>query len=119
LAVVVLRVAVAATARVAAAESRLTLMPCSSRDRSTAFIRFGATAASSRAALSWPLSTEPLVRPCLSRVCSAGWLNSWGRAAVADPAGLADFLDTGDTDYLSSRTRGTAHAITGTPWVPM
>ena len=55
-----------------------------------------------------PLSTEPLVRPCLSSFCSAGWENSWGR----DGAGLAAFLDTGDTDYLSSRTRGTAHVIT-------
>ncbi len=116
-AVVVLRVAVAATARLAVAVSRVTVMPCSSSERSTAFIRLGATSAPSSAARSWVLSTEPLVRPCLSSVCRAGWLNSWGSEEAA-PSGLEAFFDTGDTDDLSSRTRGTAHAIAGTRSMP-
>jgi len=111
LAVVLVRVLVAATAREAVAGSRVTWMPCSSSARSTTFIRLGAICASSSATRSCSASTEPWVRPCLSRVCRAGRENSWGR----DGAGLAAFLDTGDTDYLSSLTRGTACAITGTP----
>jgi hypothetical protein len=43
----------------------------------------------------------------------AGWLNSVGRDEADDPAGVAAFFDTGDTDYLSSRIRGTAHTIAG------
>ncbi len=108
-AVAVRRVVVAATARDAVTASRVTVMPCSSSERSTTFIRFGGTSAPSSASRRAPLSTEPLVRPCMSSCCRAGWVNSVGR----DGAGLAVFLDTGDTDYLSSRDRGTAHAIAG------
>ncbi len=98
---------VAATAREAVAGSRVTVMPCSSRERSTAFMRFGGTSAPTRAVRSCSLSTDPWVLPSRTSSCRAGWENSCGSGRV----GLSEaFWDTGDTDYLSSRTRS-AHAV--------
>ena len=85
-AVVVRRADVAATARCAVSVSRVTWMPCSSSERSTAFIRLGVISASTRAVLSCWLSTEPREAPTRISSCSAGWLNSAGRALAGRSA---------------------------------
>ena len=71
-AVVVRRADVAATARCACSVSRVTWMPCSSSERSTAFIRLGVISAATRAVRSCWLSTEPWEAPTRISSCRQG-----------------------------------------------
>ena len=54
--------------------------------------------------------TEPVVEPLRTRDCRALWENSGGSALVSE--GL---LDTGDTDYLSSRMAALRGRASGRP----
>ena len=85
-AVVVRRAEVAATARCAVSVSSVTWMPCSSSERSTAFIRLGVISASTSAVRRCWLSTEPTAAPTRISSCSAGWLNSAGSALAGRSA---------------------------------
>jgi len=85
-AVVVRRAEVAATARCAVSVSSVTWMPCSSSERSTAFMRLGVISASTSAVLRCWLSTDPTAAPTRISSCSAGWLNSAGSALAGRSA---------------------------------
>ena len=87
-----------AAATPALAESMATVMPCSPRARSTMRPRAARTSAARMASATSAPVSEPVVEPFRTRDCKALWENSGGSALVSE--GL---LDTGDTDYLSSR----------------
>ena len=105
----VVRVVAAATPVVAG--SMTTSMPCSPSARSTIRPRLALTSAARIASATSCPVTVPVVPPLRTSDCSASWENSGGRAL---PSGA--FVDTGDTDYLSSRmatSRGRAKHVPG------
>jgi hypothetical protein len=92
----VVRVVAAATPGVA--WSMATAMPCSSSARSTTRPRLARTSAARSASDTCSPVTDPVVLPLRTRDWSALWENSGGSALDSE-----GFVDTGDTDYLSSR----------------
>src|SRR5829696_3438361 len=75
-----------------------TAMPCSSSARRTTRPRLARTSAARSASDTCSPVTEPVVLPLRTRDWSALWENSGGSALDSE-----GFVDTGDTDYLSSR----------------
>ena len=92
----VVRVVAAATREVA--RSLATAMPCSSSARRTTRPRLARTSAARSASATCSPVTEPVVLPLRTRDWRALWENSGGSALDSE-----GFVDTGDTDYLSSR----------------
>lgn len=103
--VVTLRGAAAATARVGL-DSTSTVIPCSSKARTTGLRRRAETPAVSSAVRRSPPEMLPRVAPRARSCCRAGWENSVGSGADG-LAGPEDTCDTG-TDYLSQYTQTSA-----------
>ena len=101
-----LRGAAAATARWLP-ESTSTVIPCSSKARTTVLSRRAGTPAVSNAVRRSAPAMLPRVAPRAKSCCRAGWENSVGKGAD-DFAGPEDTRDTG-TDYLSQYTLTSAH----------
>ena len=91
-------VVLVAAATPLAAGSMVTVMPCSPSARSTTRPRAARTSAARMASATSGPVTEPAVLPLRTRDWRALWENSGGSALVSE-----GFVDTGDTDYLSSR----------------
>jgi hypothetical protein len=99
-------VVLVAAATPEALASMATGMPCSPSARRTTRPRAAFTSAARMASATSAPVTEPAVRPLRTRDCRALWENSGGSALVSGV-----FVDTGDTDYLSSRmAAGRGHA---------
>ena len=89
---------VAAAATPVVAGSMTTSMPCSPRARRTTRPRLAWTSAARIASATSSPVTVPVVLPLRTRAWSAWWVNSGGSALASE-----GIVDTGDTDYLSSR----------------